>query len=589
MDIGVPRFQVLLGIAFSALLAVVAMQPDAVLAMQPDVSRHSVEAPAAVAIQDSTPRAADLVVARKIGSAARVVESVTPELGSSYDHTTAPSAVIAGAEMPVEIRITNTGVRPWPASGDQPVRLGYHWYDANGNTVLWDGGRAALSSDVASGQATTLNVSVRAPQSNGTYTLAWDLVQEGTGWFSGNAVAMKTERIVVGDGVTLYGKGWGHGIGLSQWGAQGWAEGAVGPRLSGEEILGKYFPGADLVSLPSASPFRVLISAPSSGCVGRTIGDVASLSSEGGMRLVNDADPTVVYAQTGPGQNVRASRSGADVVVTDGSRRVVYAGRAAVRVVPVQSWDPISIAEKGLSYRGDLWLQVAGGTLTVVNVVSSDDYVRGVLPGEMLPFWEIEALRAQAVTARTYAAWKQSSAGEREWDVRDDTSDQCYRGHSVETERTNVAVDSTAGEFLLYDGEPIRAMFSSSNGGTSENPGCVFNAIRVGDTWGCADGWPYLTAVQDPAELAAYDKRGANPYAVLWSEHFSGGEIRAQIIEDYGIDIGQFVSMGFNESPGGRPISVVVRGSNRSVDLPGSQFLRDTLGLRSTLVRTTPF
>ena len=327
VDITAPRFEVLLGIAFSALLAV--------LAMHPDVSRHSVEAPVALAIQDATPRAGDLVVARKNASAARVVERVTPELDASYDHTTAPSAVIAGAEMPVQIRITNTGLRPWPAGGDQPVRLGYHWYDADGNTVLWDGAGAALSSDVASGQATTLDVSVRAPLADGTYTLAWDLVQEGTGWFSGNTVAMKTERIVVGDGVTFYGKGWGHGVGLSQWGAQGWAEGAVGPRLSGEEILAKYFPGADLVSLPSAPPFRVLISAPSNGCVGRTIGDVARLNSQGGMRVVSDADPTIVYAVTAPGQPLRAARSGGGVVVTDEwARRVVYAGRDPVTVVP---------------------------------------------------------------------------------------------------------------------------------------------------------------------------------------------------------------------------------------------------------------
>ena len=582
VDIALSRFAVLLGIAFSALLAV--------LAMQPAVARHSAEAPVALAIEDATPRAGDLVVARKIAGATRVVERVTPELDASYDRTTAPSAVIAAAEMPVEVRITNTGIRPWPAGGDQPVRLGYHWYDENGNTVLWEGARAALSSDVASGQATTLDVSVRAPQTNGTYTLAWDLVQEGAGWFSSSAVAMKTERIVVGDGVTFYGKGWGHGVGLSQWGAQGWAEGAAGPRLSGEEILAKYFPGADLVSRPDAAPFRVLISAPSNGCIGRTIFDTARMSSEGGMRLVNDADPSIVYAQAAPGQTLRASRSGAAVVVTDEwSRRVVYAGRAAVRVVPAQSWDPINIAEKGLSYRGDLWLQTAGGSLTLVNVVSPDDYMRGVLPGEMLPFWEIEALRAQAVTARTYAAWKQSSAGDREWDVRDDTSDQCYRGDSVETERTNDAVASTAGQFLFYDGQPIRAMFSSANGGATENPGCVFNAIRVGDTWACAEGWSYLSSVPDPAELAAYDKRGPNPYAELWSEHFSGAEIRAQIIEDYGVDIGRFVSMAFNESPGGRPISVVIRGSGRSVDLNGDQFLRTTLGLPSTLVQTTPF
>jgi SpoIID/LytB domain protein len=582
VDIHVPRLEVLARIAFGALLAA--------LALQPDTAPHRAEVPVGLAIQDATPRAGDLVLARKSASAARVVERVTPELDASYDHTIAPAAVIAGAEMPVEIRVTNTGLRPWPAGGDQPVRLGYHWFDENGNAVLWDGARAALPVDVSTGQATTLNVNVRAPQTNGTYTLAWDLVQEGAGWFSGSAVAMKTERIVVGDGVTFYGKGWGHGIGLSQWGAQGWAEGAAGPRLSGEEILAKYFPGADRVSLPSAPPFRVLISAPSNGCVGRTIGDAARMSSEGGMRLVSDADPAVVYAVTAPGQSLRASPSGAGVVVTDEwSRRVVYAGREPITVVPTQSWDPISIAEKGLSYRGTLRLQTVAGRFTVVNVVSPDDYMRGSLPGEMLPFWEFEALRAQAVTARTYAAWRQSTASERVWDVRDDTSDQCYGGHSAETERTNAAVEATAGQFLVYDGEPIRAMFSSANGGASENPGCVFNAIRVGDTWGCAEGWPYLTVVLDPAELAAYDKRGANPYAELWSEHFSGNEIRAQIVVDYGVDIGRFVSMAFNESPGGRPISVVIRGSSRSVDLNGDQFLRATLGLRSTLVRTTPF
>jgi SpoIID/LytB domain protein len=575
-----PLFNVIAGIAVGILFV-------GLVIARPDVPRPSAEVSTAPAIQEATARAGDQVLARKNVTVAHIV---LPELGAGYDHTTTPAAAIAGAEMRVEVRITNTGLRLWPAGGDQPVRLGYHWYDAIANTVLWDGTRAALSSDVSSGQSATFAVNVRAPSTNGTYTLAWDLVQEGAGWFSGSGVAMKTEHVVVGDGVTFYGKGLGHGIGLSQWGAQGWAQGAAGPRLSAEEILAKYFPGADLVARPSASAFRVLISAPSTGCVGQTIGDVARMSSEGGMRLVSPGDPSVVYADLAPGQSLRAARSGAGVVVTNGwSGRVVYAGSAPVSVVPTQSWDPISIVEKGLSYRGTLTLQAVSGRFTVVNNVSPDDYMRGSLPGEMLPFWEFEALRAQAITARTYAAWRQSTASDRVWDVRDDTSDQCYGGHSRETERTNAVVDATAGQFLFYDGQPIRAMYSSAHGGVSENPGCVFNAIRVGGTWGCAEGWPYLAEVPDPAELAAYDKRGPNPEDELWSEHFSGAEIRTQIIQDYGVDIGRFVSLAFNESPAGRPISVVVRGSDRSVDLNGEQFLRGTLGLRSTLVETTPF
>ena len=94
--------------------------------------------------------------------------------------------------------------------------------------------------------------------------------------------------------------------------------------------------------------------------------------------------------------------------------------------------------------------------------------------------------------------------------------------------------------------------------------------------------------VNDPAELVAYDARGSMPYGG-WVRSFSGGEIRAQIIEDYGYDIGTFVSLGFNLSPGGRPISVRVQGTLDTVDLKGDRFLRSTLGLPSTLIRTTGF
>ena len=137
-------------------------------------------------------------------------------------------------------------------------------------------------------------------------------------------------------------------------------------------------------------------------------------------------------------------------------------------------------------------------------------------------------------------------------------------------------------------GAPIRALYSSADGGVTENVGCVLEAERAGPTWRCKDGWPYLAVVEDPAEALAYDARGGMPHG-LWAESFSGDEIRHQIIEDYGIDIGYYVWLEFNESPGGRPISVRVYGTLGSVDLKGDRFLRTTLGLKSTLVRTIPF
>jgi len=515
---------------------------------------------------------------------------VTADLDAGYGATTAPASIVPGGEVNIDVRVTNTGLKSWPAGGEHPVRLGYHWFDMSSQAVVWDGARTLLPHEVAPGESVTLTVDMRAPRNEGVYALAWDMVQESASWFSTAAVPMKEDLVVVQRGVTFYGKGWGHGIGLSQWGAQGWAEGAAGVRLTGEQIVAKYFPGAHLGSQPVSKPFRVLLSAPSTACIARTIWDVARMESEGGMRLVNDADPSVVYFEAAPSQPLRFTTYGSTLIATDQwSGRRVYVGEDIVTLVPTQWWDPIYIDQKGLGYRGNIQVQVRDeGDLRVVNYVSSDDYMRGTLPGEMPGDWEMEALRAQAITARTYAAWRQATAGDRTWDVRDDTADQCYGGRSFESPRTSAAVESTTAQILTYAGKPIRALFSSAHGGISENVGCLLDAEREGTTWKCADGWPYLAVVDDPAELAAYDARGQNPYG-LWSRFVPGDVIREQIIEDYGVDIGDFVSMEFNLSPGGRPISVLVRGTAGWVDLKGDRFLRTTLGLRSSLVRMIPF
>lgn len=517
---------------------------------------------------------------------------VTTGLDAGFGPTASPASIVPGGDVPVVVRVQNTGLETWPAGGDHPVRLGYHWFDGTPVAVVWDGARATLPHDVNPGEQLSFTVTVRAPRAEGTFILAWDMVQEGVGWFSGHAVGMKQDLVRVQNGVTLYGKGWGHGIGLSQWGAQGWAEGATGVRLTGEQIVARYFPGAQLARQPITLPFRVLLSAPSTGCVGRTIDDAAHMRSAGGMRLVNNADPSVVYLDAAPDQSVRFGVYEGTVLVAvdEWSGRVVFSGEAnTLALVPKQFWDPIAISEKGLAYRGNIAVSVRDeGELRVVNYVSSDDYMQGALPGEMPSQWEIEALRAQAITARTYAAWRQSTAGDRTWDVRDDTADQCYGGRSFESTRTTAAVASTQGLILTYAGAPIRALYSSADGGITENVGCVLEAEKVGGTWQCKEGWPYLAVIADPAETAAFDARGPMPHTV-WSRSFSGAEIQEEIIEDYGIDIGSFVSMEFNMSPGGRPISVRVRGTDRSVDLKGDRFLRTTLGLKSTLVRTIPF
>src|SRR5258706_12175827 len=172
--------------------------------------------------------------------------------------------------------------------------------------------------------------------------------------------------------------------------------------------------------------------------------------------------------------------------------------------------------------------------------------------------WEMEALRPQAIPARTYVGWRQATAGDRTGDVRDDTADQCYGGHSFESPRTTAAVASTAKTILTYAGQPIRALYSSADGGITESVGCVLEAERVGDTWRCANGWPYLTVAGDPAEALAYDARGGMPYD-LWSVSFTGEQIRREILTDYGMDIGGFVAVAVHQRQRGRPNSVPAR------------------------------
>jgi len=149
----------------------------------------------------STPRAADLVIARK--NVDRTPLLATADLEVAIESTTAPGSMIAGTAATVEVSVTNTGLASWPATGELAVHLSYHWFDADGGTAQWDGTRAVLEHDVAPGDAATLVVDLRAPGRDGSYILAWDMVKEGAGWFSASSTAMRTQPVAVSDGVTV--------------------------------------------------------------------------------------------------------------------------------------------------------------------------------------------------------------------------------------------------------------------------------------------------------------------------------------------------------------------------------------------------
>ena len=129
---------------------------------------------------------------------------MTTDLDAGYGTTTVPAAIVPGGEVPVEVRVTNTGLQSWPAGGDAPVRLGYHWIDGDGTAVVWDGARVPLERDVPAGPRRLAHANVRAPDHEGDHLLVWDMVQDGgIGWFSGQAVPPKSQIVSVCDGVTI--------------------------------------------------------------------------------------------------------------------------------------------------------------------------------------------------------------------------------------------------------------------------------------------------------------------------------------------------------------------------------------------------
>jgi SpoIID/LytB domain protein len=256
----------------------------------------------------------------------------------------------------------------------------------------------------------------------------------------------------------LGGHGWGHGVGMSQWGAQGKALNGVGY----VDILGFYYQGTTLGSA-GKSKVRVLLAS------GRSSVTLSSASS------------FTVGSKT-----LKAKTAYSVVPTADGRVRIVGVGKFKSPATATPGARFLKL--NGARYRGSFKLWVRSGKIAVVNVVALQDYLFSVVPREMPDSFELEALKAQSVAARSYAV----RAKRASWfDLYPDTRDQVYGGYeSGEGPRSVEAVKATNGQVLLYDGAVAQAYFSSSNGGVQ--------AASV-DTWG--GNLAYLQSRNDPDDL----------------------------------------------------------------------------------------
>jgi len=344
---------------------------------------------------------------------------------------------------------------------------------------------------------------------------------------------------VSASGFYIRGGGFGHGIGMSQYGTLGYAEHG----WSYDRILAHYYQGTKLGTVSPSQLVTVLLKNGSASFGGAT--------RAAGHRL-------------SPGTTYTAKPAAGGGVEVDGGGKKVGTFAAPLTV---SGKGPLTLSGAG-SYRGSFVLRPDGsGGIETVNSVDLEDYVRGVVSAEMPSSWPEAALEAQAVAARTYVLT--AGAAGSDFDVYSDTRSQMYRGVAAETPSTDAAIAATRGQVVTYAGNPVVTYFFSSSGGWTES---------IQNVWPGATAEPWLRGVRDP-----YDGAGGNPYH-RWGSNLSVAAAAARLrglVEGSLVGI-QVVRHGF--SP--RIITAEVVGTRGRVTVSGAR-LQSIFGLMSTLVSFT--
>ena len=391
------------------------------------------------------------------------------------------------------------------------------------------------------------------------------------------AVLVGGSVVHAADSFRFHGSGYGHGIGMSQWGAYGLAQ----KGWSYRHILTHFYSRTRVIG-SSTVPKKIRVGLTS----GRST--IHLTARNGPVRLWLDG-PGVTPVATIPGGKtwtVSAAPAFRKYSIRDhngglvggvrwgGPARPLFANHAAGDRVFVPEAD--EVWRQGFAYAyGFLEFDLLGCANRCVERLTLElpfeRYLRGM--GEMPSSWPGQALRAQAVAARTFATYKIRNYGLRsdcDCHVADGASDQVYVGWSkevgVDGDRWVAAVAATAGEIVTYNGSVIQAFYAASDGGYSED---------VEDVWhggNPAYAIPYLRGVCDPGEYTS-----ANPWTD-WTRSFTRSGLSSRLAPYTGHigTIGRFTNVRRGVS--GRIVSAIARGTGGAASVAGSE-LRAALGL----------
>lgn len=354
--------------------------------------------------------------------------------------------------------------------------------------------------------------------------------------------------------ITISGHGYGHGHGMSQYGA----EGAARQGLTYQQITEFYYPGTQWgtaagrvsVQLTADTTPRDLVVRARAGL---TIKD----TQVRGRTLLPENGATawrVVTGRAGVGRVSYRTDRWYPYTTLRGTGEFFAGGRPITLVTPS--------GER--AYRGRLRTGITStGTRATVNELRLEKYLRGVVPLELPATWSTEAVRAQAVAARTYAAYERAHPRSSAYQICDTTSCQVYGGVSAEHPSANRAIRDTRTQILTSSGEPAFTQFGSSSGG-----------------WTAAGSMPYLPAREDP-----YDGWAGNPVHA-WKIVLADTRLEQAWPAVGDLRRIEITSRDGNGAWGGRVGSITLTGSAGQVTVSGDSF-RSALGLRSTWLTLT--
>ena len=497
----------------------------------------------------------------------------------------APAASVQAAS-PAATLVTGT-VLPHDPPMDGIVRLDLTvrndtsnaWSPSDPIHVAWKSGDKVANEDVrplgqrvAASATVPLHLVTLAPATVGDYSLVVELETNGGRLPIGDATAFHL------NGFLFRGKGNGHGLGMSQWGARGRAAGGQDYR----KILSTYYTGTHIETRDTSMQVRIALTddpvdlaRPWPRLFGPFPFVAGPVAVDGAPQLQAPAGSLILFDVDGNGDPIAVVRNGSagegTPVPIKQTLTIRTTNPAGIRtnIMQIMGGDFRNGAEQR-RYAGVLQIIPKGGTTILpVNVLPMEDYLKGVVPAEMPPYWGVEALKAQAIAGRTYAI---AHLGGADFDLRASESDQAYSGLTDQRTDSTNAVDATRGQVLTYNGQLITAFYMASDGGHTESSEYRFVTWNHGAQLRSHLG--YLTGISDPFD------RGPS-----WQVGPFSASNAASILQDDGRDLGDRL-LGIDilqKDASGRLVGVRLRGSSKTIEVSGPT-LRALFGLPDTLV-----